>query len=341
MKNIHRALFLAGGLALVSGMAAPPAGAQVRIQFRFGTTDRPLEGRRYQTMRALAHYLDEEAWEASNQANEMVSYSPRTQRVVASIDDFAQQVSSFHDRMDSYQTRPWDLPNEVTQLDLTARRVNRDIRRSRAWSPVYDQWNNVLVALDRMKQVLAGNEVVVPQPHRRWGDWNRDMGPFVSGYTPNGDRDRREAGNYQPGNYQAQPGYQPQPGNDQPGNPTGNPNVQGNTLYGRNLDEFRNEARQLDQTMARALENGQRSGRRDDRLLDDMQRLNDEVSGLWQTVSTQPVSPSQWSSTIQGYLSQARSIQQGLQRTNAMPEARGDVDRAVDELARMQQVLGY
>lgn len=327
MKNLHRALFLAGGLVLVSGMAAPPAGAQVRIQFRFGTPDRPLEGRRFQTMRALSHYLDEEAWEASNQANEMVAYSPRTRNLVASIDDFAQRAADFHDRIDRYQTRPWDLPSEITQLDDAARRVNRDMRRSRGWAPVYDQWNNVLVALDRMKQVLAGNEVVVPQPHRRWGDWNRDVGPFVSGYAP-GPEDRREAGNYQPGS-------------NPPGNPTGNGYVRGNALNGRTLDDFRNQARQLDQTMARALENGQRSGRRDERVLGDMQRLNDEVSGLWQTVSTQPVSPSQWSSTLQGYLSEARAIQQGLQRTNAMPEARADIDRAVDELSRMQQILGY
>jgi hypothetical protein len=326
MKNLHRALFLAGGLVLVSGMAAPPAGAQVRVQFRFGTPDRPLEGRRYQTMRALSHTLDQQAWEASNTANEMVSYSPRTRNLVASIDDFAQRAADFHDRMDHYQTRPWDLPSEVTQLDNAARRVNRDMRRSRTWAPVYDQWNDVIVALDRMKQVLAGNEVVVPQPRGRFGDWDRDIGPFVSGYAPDRDPNRREAGNYQGG---------------APGNPTGNPYVQGNTLNGRNLDEFRNQARQLDQTMARALENGQRSGRRDERLLGDMQRLNDQVSGLWQTVSTQPVSPSQWSSTIQGYLSEARAIQQGLQRTNAMPEARADVDRAIDELARMQQVLGY
>src|SRR5262249_27176919 len=65
MKNLHRALLMAGGLALAAGTAAPPAEAQISVQFRFGTPDRPLEGRRYQTMRALSHYLDEEAWEAS------------------------------------------------------------------------------------------------------------------------------------------------------------------------------------------------------------------------------------------------------------------------------------
>ncbi|HKC24730.1 MAG TPA: hypothetical protein VKF32_08295, partial [Thermoanaerobaculia bacterium] len=233
MKNLHRALLLAGGLVLAVGTTAPPAEAQVRVQFRFGTPDRPLVGRQYQVMRGLAHYLDGEAWQASNQANEMVAYSPRTQRLVASINDFAQRASDFHDRMDNYQTRPWDLPREVTALDDLARRVNYNMRRSRTWSPVYDQWNNVVDALNRMKQVLAGNEVTVPQPHRRMGDWQQDLGPFTSGYTPPRD-ERREAGNFNPG-------------------PVGPNRYATNTLNGPTLDDFRNLARQLDQSMARAL----------------------------------------------------------------------------------------
>jgi len=315
MKNLHAALLMAGGLALAAGTAAPPAEAQVSVQFRFGTSDRPLEGRRYQTMRALSHYLDQEAWEASNQANEMVAYSPRTQRVVASIDDFAQRAADFHDRIDRYQTRPWDLPNEITTLDDSARRVNRDIRRSRTYSPVYDQWKNVLVALERMKQVLAGNEVVVPQPNRRFGDFDRDIGPFVSGFVPQPPEQRREAGNYPPP-------------------------AQGNTLYGRGLDDFRNLARELDQTMGRALDNARRSGERSG-LYADVQRLSDEVSSLRRGTDNEPVFTNKTSTMVQGYLAEARAIDQKLERSYASGDVRGDIQRAIDELTRMQQILGY
>ena len=330
MKNLHRSLLLAGGLGLAVATAAPPAQAQLRVQFRFGTPDRPLVGRQYQNMRALAHYLDEEAWEASNAANETVAYSPRQARVLASINDFAERAGSFHDRIDTYQTRPWDIPNEVVTLDALAQRVNRDMRRTRAWSPVYDQWNNVLVALQRMKQVLAGNEVVIPQPHRRMGDWQRDIGPFTSGYTPPVDRDRddrREAGNY--------------PGGVNRGYP--NPNTYaGNTLVGASLDEFRNLARQVDQSMARALETANRSsGQRGDdgRLRGDLARLNDQVSNLWSSVDTEPVSAAQWSGTINEYLNEARSIDEGLDRTNSMPGVRPELQRTVSMLSRMQQIL--
>jgi hypothetical protein len=330
MKNLHRSLLLAGGLALGVVASAPPADAQIRVQFRFGTPDRPLVGRQYQNMRALAHYLDEEAWEASNEANETVAYSPRQARVLQSINEFAQRADSFHDRIDAYQTRPWNLPDEVVELDVMAQRVNRDIRRSRSWSPVYEQWNNVLVALQRMKQVLAGNEVVIPQPHRRWGDWQRDVGPFTSGYTPHVDRDRddrREAGNY--------------PGSVNHGYP--NPNTySGNTLNGGTLDEFRNLARQADQSMARALETANRYGgqRGDDgRLRSDLARLNDQVSNLWTNVDTEPVSAAQWSGTITQYLNEARTIDEGLDRTNAMSGVRPELQRTISLLSRMQQIL--
>jgi hypothetical protein len=323
MKNLHRALLLAGGLVLAVGTAVAPAEAQVRVQFRFGTPDRPLVGRQFQTMRALAHYLDEEAWEASNQANELVAYSPRTRAVVASINDFAQRAADFHERIDAYQTRPWDLPREVTALDDAARRANYTMRRSRSWSPVYSQWNNVVDALNRMKQVLAGSEVTVPPVHRRWGDWQRDLGPFTSGYTPPRD-ERREAGNYNPG--------------------YANPNTYAtNTLGGPALDEFRNLARQLDQSMARVLETAQRySGQRgsDDRLYGDIQRLNGEVSSLSQNVDQAPVAPTQWSPTVQRYLNDARAIDQGLRRTNAMPATWPELSRSIETLTRMSQILG-
>ncbi len=63
------------------------------------------------------------------------------------------------------------------------------------------------------------------------------------------------------------------------------------------------------------------------------------MSGLWQSVSTGPVASSQWSPTVQRYLNDARTIEQGLRRTNAMTAAWPELSRSIETLNRMSQIL--
>jgi len=153
----------------------------VSIQFNLGTVQRPLTGRQFETMRALAHYLDESTQEAVAVAGSGVQgRSWRTRQFLSSLDDFAKRSNSFHERMDAYDTHPWDLPREVSRLDQSARRVNDTIQTTRVYSGVAEQWNQVVDVLDRMKRLLAGEDVRVPPAHRRGGDYERDYGPFAS-----------------------------------------------------------------------------------------------------------------------------------------------------------------
>jgi hypothetical protein len=322
MKKMHRSLFAGAGVLALLALRPAPAQAQVNIQFRLGGPDRPLQGRNFQQMRALAHYLDEQAWEASNVANEQVAYSERTRQVIAMINDFAQRASDFHERVDTYQTNPWDLRREVASLDDAARRVSYSIRRARVYSNVVDQWNDVVEAMNRMKSVLNGRDVVIPPPHRRGSDYERDYGAFVGGSA----QEQRpqapyEAGNYQPGYSQAQ---------------------QPRALSGRELDEFRNLARDLDATVARALETTERyrgRGGFDENLYAGLKQMNNEVSSLWQNVDQEQVDAARWTPTIQRLQNDARNFVSSMTSSGTMSGAVPQMQHASQDLDRMAQIL--
>jgi hypothetical protein len=149
--------------------------APTTFQFRFGTMTRPLSGSRYETMRALSHYLDAQASHAFRIAQRTThpsSYSGR--RVVQSMARFSNRADDFHERMDRYLDNRWDLPPEVISLDRSARDVSYDLRRSNSFPRVYDDWNDVLNTLDLMKRVLAGEHVIVPRAHAGY----RGNGPY-------------------------------------------------------------------------------------------------------------------------------------------------------------------
>jgi hypothetical protein len=327
MKKLHRALLLAGGLVLTT-MAVPPAEAQVQLQFRFGSPDRPLRGRQYQVMRGLARYLDEEAWEASNQANELVAYSRRSQAFIASINEFSERASAFNERMSSYETRPWDLPREITALDQSAQRVNYTIRRTRAYYRVGTQWNNVLDALNRMKQVLAGTSVELPRFNRRFGEYTGDLG-FILGLG--GDRDRRDGRRDYDGRRDAT--YR-EAGNYNPGGGVV-------VLSGRALDEFRDLARSLDQSVARTLETADRmQGGRNEPVLGDLRRFNDQVSDVWEQTDQEPVDARQWQPRVAQLREDARRLEMNLRRSPEFHAATAtEWQRTMDILNRMEQTL--
>lgn len=79
-----------------------------------------------------------------------------------------------------------------SRIDQSARRVNDTIQGTRGYSGVADQWNQVVDVLDRMKWLLAGEDVRVPPAHRQSGDYERDYGPFAD--NRNGQRDTLEHG---------------------------------------------------------------------------------------------------------------------------------------------------
>ncbi|HEV8266652.1 MAG TPA: hypothetical protein VGR00_00395, partial [Thermoanaerobaculia bacterium] len=171
---------LASALSGAALVVAPSGAAQVQIQFRLGGRDHPLRGRQFETMRSLAHYLDDQARQAANVAEQRVSYRPSSRRVTSALSDFVGRTSRFHERMDAYLDKPWDVPRELDALDRSARRVSALVNRERTSPAVVEEWNDAVDVLNRMKRLLAGEDVAVPPAH---GPRHGTVGVYEGGGT--------------------------------------------------------------------------------------------------------------------------------------------------------------
>ncbi len=168
------AIALAGLTFIAPVVGSAFAQPDIQLRFRFGTREHPLEGHRYQTMRALAHYLDERADDAAHRAADSTRYGRRERRFLDAIHHFAADAHAFHERMDGYVDSPWEVPGHVEHLVSDAHRVSDDLRSARVYEETWDDWDAVLDVLDRMERVLEGEDVRVPPAHRRDRDDDRD-----------------------------------------------------------------------------------------------------------------------------------------------------------------------
>ncbi len=323
MKTSLRALALTSLLAGVVVSLAAPVEAQIRIQFRLGTRERPLQGRQFETMRALAHYLDEAAQDASSTAVDNVTgHSRATRQFLGSLNSFSQRASAFHERMDTYTTDPWDVPDEVASLEMSARRVNDSIRRTYLYVGVADDWNNVVDVLNRMKQLLAGYDVRVPSAHGRLGDYNRDYAPFGEGNGGGHERDPY----YHQGTNDA--GY--------------HSNVYDN--HGSAwVPQFRELIHQLDVHVTRAHELAERTAREDDgsqALFVTIHHLNDEVTALHQRADSGQLDRRELRPAIQHLLEDAQATDRRMRQTNVLQEAWIEWKESINIIMQLSEMLG-
>jgi hypothetical protein len=330
MKTSLRALALTTLLAGVVVSLSVPADAQVSIQLRLGTRERPLQGRQFETMRALAHYLDEAAQDASTAAVDNVrGHSRSTRQFLASLNNFSQRASAFHERMDTYTTNPWDVPDEVASLDLSARRVNDTIRRTYVFADVADNWNNVVDAVNQMKQLLAGYDVRVPPAHGRRGDYERDYAPFGTGNVGGGhERDL----NHQDGtnDYHSTPdsGYHSSP-YDSHGSAW--------------APQFRELVHQLDVHVTRAHELAERTTREDEgsqALFVTIHHLNDEVTALHQRADSGQLDRRELRPAIQHLLEDAQATDRRMRQTGVFRETWIEWKESISILLQLSDMLG-
>jgi len=156
-------------------VAAGAAGALLGLSWQagsaespYGTRDRPLEGQRYETLRALANRLDETARGALEGAADDArrgASSSEEDRFLSSIRSFARGADDFHRMVDGYRTTPFDVPAGLQSLTTRARQLSDRIRAARALENTYDDWDAILDVLERMRLLLAGREVEVPAAH--------------------------------------------------------------------------------------------------------------------------------------------------------------------------------
>ena len=133
----------------------------------YGTRDRPLEGQRYETLRALAHHLDETARGALEGAADDARRGPSSSegRFLSSVRDVARDANDFQRMVDNYPTSPFEVPAHLDNLTARAHQANDRIRSARALENTYDDWDAMLDVLQRMRLLLGGRDVDVPAAH--------------------------------------------------------------------------------------------------------------------------------------------------------------------------------
>ena len=169
-------------LPIFVGVALTSAGSSALAQNPYGTYEQPLEGRRLETIRALANYVDDNAQTAYNAAREDARHRSRSARLVLpALRGFATAAADLHDRLDNYDASSVDVPDQVDALVIRARRLDARLRSTRGSAA--QAWPDVMDGLNRMKQALAGQDVEVPYGDSGTADYDRDYGSF--GTRPN------------------------------------------------------------------------------------------------------------------------------------------------------------
>lgn len=307
-------------IALAATVVALAAGAgRASAQTVWGTYEQPLEGRRFETLRALAHYLDEAAQDAlAGTVQARRRGTPADRRYITAVRDFARQAEAFHTRMDDYDVSPFDVPDEVDYLTARARRVNQLVRQVGAYQGTYDDWKRVIDTLALMRRGLNGEDVEVPAAHDEYGDYDRDYGYLGRG----GNADR---GTVTTGRTDTYGGRYP-----------------ASTLTGVRLQQFRELAHQLDTSARQTLMAAERNAPNNDRapsILADLRHFAEQARSLHDRSDANEVAPREIGPIIDHLLEDARLTDRNMRDARAFSDAWDDWSRTMDVLNRMASLV--
>jgi len=298
-----RTTFLAAGAGiLLLGPGVPIASAQADI---YGTRQRPLEGRRYETMRALAHYLDESSQSALETFTEAAKNHSGERKMLPQVQDFARRADSFHSLMDNYEANRRDVPPQVNDLLSRARRINSRLNSTYIARSTREGWTDVIDVMDKMKRVVAGEEVDVPMAHGNLEDYDRDYGMFGGV--------RRTAGNA------------------------------GLGLTGYRLEQFQRLAHELDQNALRShqIAETNRAGYNDrqEEFLSDLRRFAGRAHDVHVRADADRVDPQEMAPIVSQLLQDARDTDRSLRDTRVFPEVWDQWGQTIDVLNQMADLV--
>lgn len=259
-----------------------------------------LEGSRYETMRVLASRLVERI-----EATHSELRATRTaESEMGLLSDLLERSRRFRERMEDYGNPPRYVRTDVEELDRLARDYENRTRDIQASQRAVDNWRGALDVIDRMKRVLAGENVDIPPAGSPTGG---------STYPP----------------YPSSPSY-----------PSGG--TYGSVLSGTALEDFRRTAHEVVVRASLARDTAERSGTAysdsERRLLADMSYFVSAARELdtratASTVNRQDVRP-----YVDRMLEDARRLDRAMRDANAYSRVWSDwaeVLRGVQRLSDM------
>jgi hypothetical protein len=304
--NARSSILAASAGLLLLGPAAQNVAAQRDRDVYYGTRTRPLEGRRFETMRALAHYLDQSAQEALRQATEDSRRGAQGRRILPLVRDFARRADAFHTMMDNYETRRRDVPPQVNDLIMRARTVNSRLGTTYVAGTTRLEWTHVIDVLDRMKRLTAGEDVQVPQARRGFEDYDRDYGMFGDVRRESDDDSMRF-------------GWQ-----------------------GARRSEFRRLAQELADNALRAhqiAENNRATSVRHQEFLSELRRFAERTHAVRTQADNNQVNRREMVPIVNQLLQDARSTDRSLRDTRVFPQVLDQWSRTIDVLNRMVEAV--
>jgi len=158
--KVKRLLLIAAALVLAA--AVPSADAETP----YGTAGRELAGPRYVTLRALSAHLAQTAKGALEATDDEAGRgNSSAARLVSTALSFARDAHEFHRVLGGYQRVRFDVPVALASLATAAQEANESVRAGRGMQNTYEDWQSILDVLERMRLLLAGDDVLVPEPH--------------------------------------------------------------------------------------------------------------------------------------------------------------------------------
>jgi hypothetical protein len=317
-----RTQLLAASVALVGLTLGGPVVTRASAQIYSGDYGRrtSLEGDRFETMRSLAHFLDEGAQFTLEEATDALANSrnSRDRDFLSSLKRLADRTASFHERLDNYEADPWDVQSDVRSLLTEARRVNSRLRRINAVRDLYDDWAAVVDDVNRMQRLMAGEDVQVPTAHAAWdnGD-SSDRGRDTTFGRDTGYGDVRRAGNY---------------GTDR-----------GAWISGRDLEEVRRLSHDLDVQARRALATAERNASdasgRGTQMLSDLRHFVSQTSALHERTDADRIDPREFGPAVNHLLEDARAADRSMRETRVFSDTWDQWQQTINTLERLDAIV--
>ena len=308
--------------ALVSLAMAGPVVTSASAQYRSGDYDRrtALEGDRFETMRSLAHFLDEGTQYTLDEATNVLenSRNSRDRAFLDSLRSLADRTASFHDRLDSYAAEPWDVESDVRSLLTEARRVNSRLRRISAARSLYDDWAAVVDDVNRMQRLMAGEDVQVPTAHADWDNADSDdHGRSNTFGRDSGHGDVRRTGNY---------------GTDR-----------GAWISGRDLEEVRRLSHDLDSQARSALATAERNtsdaSGRGTQMLSDLRHFASQTAALHDRTDSDRIDPREFGPVVNHLLEDARAADRSMRQARVFSDTWDQWQQTIATLEQLDAIV--